>query len=194
MAIDEGLEFMKAVADAEYRARRAMLIEPDDKKFVKLRKEWDALYSGDMRSGLSRPLNRPPAHYKESKRVNAAKELQPRKVFAVARYKRGKSDVYRASMGLNEHGPRGDGMLDNFYAEEVDGELKIVAHYRACLTCFGAGASREGKKCTACKGAGWTFEAGEKMTKLGAPLEVVKLAAPTDPVSKPAYDAIEEAE
>lgn len=194
MGMDEALEFLRAVADIEHRARRAMLVEPDDKEFVKLRKEWDASFSGDMRSGLSRPLSKPPAHYKDPKRVRAAKQLQPRTVFAVARYHRGKTAVYRAWMGLYERGPRGEGMLDNFYAEVVDGDLKVVAHYRACLTCVGAGALRGGKKCTTCKGAGWVFEAGAKMTKLGAPEEIVKLEAPTDPASKPAYEAIDDTE
>jgi hypothetical protein len=69
---------------------------------------------------------------------------------------------------------------------------EVVARYQPCGTCHGAMKLASGERCSACDGAGWVFRGGTEWKKLGRLLETRKLAEPTDPYSKPAYEAIED--
>lgn len=191
--MEEALAFLRAAAEAECLARRATILERDDKKLVKLIREWDAMFAG-LRSGLSRPSGLPTKFFEAQSQLDKAKRTKPPTVFAVARYKAGKSDLYRGWMGDSETRPRGEALLDSLFVRKVDGELKIVSHYTRCSTCLGAMKLDNGKKCPDCKATGWQHRAGAEFEKLGSPEEVRKLAEPTDPVSKPLYDAIEATE
>jgi hypothetical protein len=188
--MNDVITFLRAFADAECQTRTAKYVEPDDKKYIKQMKAWDAMFGGDLSSGLSRPRGAPASKYASADYVEAAERVQPRTVFAVARYKHGKSSVYRAWMGDSELGSRGEGMTQNLYVEKDGGELKVVAVYDVCSNCMGSGTAG-GKSCSACDG-GWVHRNGATFKKLGAPAEVKKLKPPSDPVYKPAYDAIEE--
>ena len=79
------------------------------------------------------------------------------------------------------------------YARNVDGELKVVAHYYLCRTCGGKLKLPDGKTCSECKGWGWEWGAGETIKKLGKPVEVSKLATPADPLSEALWEEVEEA-
>jgi hypothetical protein len=185
------LKFLRDFANAECRAQRAMILERDDKKLKKLISAWDAMHSG-LRSGLSRPENLPSEVFEEPSQIEEAENTKPRTVFAVARYKQGKADLYRAWMGDTSLGPRGESLTQNLYVADVEGDLKVVSRYRRCSTCLGTLKLPNGKKCPECWGQGWEHRGGVEIKKLGAAKEVRKLAEPSDPMSKPLYDAIEE--
>lgn len=191
--MEEVLKFLRDFADAESRAQRAMILERDNKKLKKLISAWDSMHSG-LRSGLSRPESLPSEFFEDPSQIEEAKNTKPRTVFAVARYKQGKTDLYRAWMGDTSLGPRGESLAQNLYVEKVEDELKVVARYRRCSTCLGKLKLPNGKKCPECRATGWEHRSGAEITKLGAAKEVRRLAEPSDPMSKPLYDAIEEPE
>jgi hypothetical protein len=190
--MDEAIEFLRAFAEAEYRANRANYSEPDDEKLMQLIWAWDAMFAGDLRSGLSRPSGDPPELFASPDYVAATGRQQPRSIFAVARYQHGRTDLFRGWMGDTEHGRRGEGIRQNLYVARVEGELKVVSRYQACTSCRGAMTLPDGQRCSSCDGTGWIFRGGTEWRKLGRLLEVRKLQAPTDPLSQRTYDAIEQ--
>ena len=186
--MDQVIAFLTAFTGAEYRARCANYIEPDDKKFIKLVWEWDAMFTGKyLRSGLSRP-DSDPSLYASADYVAAAAKQQPRSIFAVARYQHGRTDLYRAWLGNTELGRRGEGMYQNLYVAHQQDQLKIVSVYPVCYGCHGTG------NCTNHCFYGWDRDhaRGTKWRSLGRRLEVQKLQAPSDPLFQPAYHLIEE--
>lgn len=185
------LKFLREFAEAECRARRAMILERDDKKLLKLIRAWDAMYSG-LRSGLSRAEGLPSKFFEAPSQIAEAENTKPRTVFAVARYTHGKADLYRAWMGDTELGPRGESLTQNLYVTEVEDELKVVSQYKRCSTCLGAMKLQNGKDCPDCRATGWEHMNGAEIEKLGPVREVRKLAKPSDPMSEPLYDAIED--
>jgi hypothetical protein len=192
MGLSEAVEFLRAATDAELQARRAKRLEPDEKKFMKLVARFDAMRASGMASGISRP-EKPRAYYTAPEQKKAAAKLQARTLFAAARYQQGKNDLYRAWLGPTEVGPRGDGLYQNLFVAVEAGALKIVAEYTVCFACFGALKLKDGADCSDCSG-GWRFDAGKKISKLGAVREVRRLIAPTDPLTKPAYALITDPE
>ena len=50
-----------------------------------------------------------------------------------------------------------------------------------------------GRPCGDCNASGWQHRAGDEVDGLAPPAEVRKLAEPSDPISKPLYDAIPDA-
>lgn len=192
MGMSEVLEYVKEVVDAEHKARRAKLVEPDDKKFFKLVKDYDALLGG-VKSGISRPHDEPASEYTSKDAKESAASLQMRSVFALARYQEGKGDLYRAWIGDTEEGPRGEAMTENLFISEKKDGPQVVARYSVCFTCMGSMKTRDGDDCPDCSG-GWAFDGGTKIKKLGKVLEVKKVKAPTDKLSKPAYDLITDPE
>lgn len=186
--MDEAIEFLRAFVEAECRAERANYLEPDDKKFLALVWAWDAMFGGELRSGLSRPTE-PAELYASPDYVAAGARQRPRSIFAVARYRRDGTDLFRAWMGDTELGPRGESMPQTLYIERNQGKLKVVSVYRVCSACLGTGIE-DGERCSTCDAAGWLFRRGVEWSALGPPLEVRKLAPPSDALFEPAYDAI----
>lgn len=169
-----------------------MVLEQDDKKLAKLIAALDGMYAG-LSSGLSRPDGLSRDDFDDSE-IEEAERTKPRTIFAVAKYEQGKADLYRAWLGDSTPGDRGDAITQNLYVSEVHGELKIVARYRRCSTCLGKLKLPNGKTCPECKGHGWEHQSGKAIKKLSGAKEVRKLNKPTDPLSKPLYEAIEDAE
>jgi hypothetical protein len=188
--MDDVIEFLRSLVDAEYRARRANFGEPDDDKFLTLVRAWDAMFGGDLRSGLSRPHDEPAAKYTSEKNVAAAGRQRARSIFAVARYKHGGTDLYRAWMGDTELRRGVEGIPENFYVARDGGALKVVALYMVCSKCFGAATLPDGETCPSCDGTGWVHRRGTEWGDLGPILELRKLQAPTDPRYQRAYEAL----
>lgn len=188
--MDDVIEFLRTLVDAEYRARLANFTEPDDDKFRKLVQAWDAMFGGDLRSGLSRPHDEPASKYTSPKNVAAAERQHARSIFAVARYKHGQTDVYRAWMGDTELRRAIEGMPENFYVARNGGALEIVSLYMVCGKCYGAATLPDGQRCPSCDATGWVHRRGTQWDDLGPILELRKLQAPTDPRYQRAYDAI----
>jgi hypothetical protein len=139
-----------------------------------------------------RPTRRPASFYNAPERVDAAKKLHERTLFAVVRYEVADGELCRGWIGNAFRGENGEGILDNYYvAADDEAALKIVTRYRVCFKCDGAELV-DGKPCTGCAGLGWTFDGGAKLKKLGRVLEVRKLEPPSDPGSTVAYAIIEE--
>jgi hypothetical protein len=189
--MDEVIEFLRRYAEAEYRVGQANFIEPDDKAFFQQVFALDDMFTGGLRSGMSRPHGSPPEDYASVDNIEAAERLQPRSIFAIAHYRTDDVDVYRAWMGDTELGPRGEGMIENLFAvRDDDGELKISSVYLLCGNCHGRGVD-DGKPCGRCGTIGWEFRRGTEWMGLGHALEVRKLKEPSDPLSQPVYRAIE---
>jgi hypothetical protein len=189
--MEEAIEFLRAAAEVECRARRAMILERDDRKLKELIREWDAMSSG-LRSGLSRGAGLPSRFFEAPSQLANARNTKPRTVFAVARHEQGKADLYRGWMGDTALGPRGDSLTQSLYVARVKGELKIVSRYDLCSTCGGAIRLENGRGCPDCAATGWQHFGGAELANLGPPEEVHKLAKPSDPLSRPLYDAIDE--
>lgn len=186
--MEEAIEFLRRYVALECRAQRAKLTEPDHRAFIELVWELDKLYGGPLRSGVSRP-NQPAAVYASPDYVAAAMRERPRSIFAVARYRPDGDDVYRAWLGDTELGRRGESMPENVYVAREGGDLKVLAVHRVCSGCRGTGVDA-GEPCSICGTTGWLHLRGIEWPELGPPLEVRRLAVPSDPLSKPAYDAI----
>jgi hypothetical protein len=191
MNMREVLEFLRATAKEEVRLQKALFTEPDDKKFVAMVRAYDARFSGDLRSGMSRPTRMPASYYKDPEQLNEAKKFHERSVFAVVRYEYGDGELYRAFMGELFRGDNGEDIDDNYYVTEDAGAPKITTRYTKCFNCNGAELIG-GKHCPECKGLGWKFDGGAKLKKLGRVLEIKKLGPPSDRDTKVAYDLIDE--
>jgi hypothetical protein len=189
MTVDDALRFLLEIAEAEYLTRRAMLIEPDDKAFQQLAWKWDAMYTGDIRSGLSRP-DMPTSVYARDENIEVAKHLHRRSIFAVLRHQHDEGELYRACMGDTESGEYGEGMCQGFYLKEEGGALKIVTRLYICIRCYGAGMRRDQAGCGMCEGTGWLHDGGMEWPDLEDAIEIRKLQAPSDERYRQGYEAI----
>lgn len=187
MQLSEVLEYLHAVARAELDVRRAVHIEPSERKFGAMLSTYNELIG--RRSGISRAFGEPAAYFKTPEQAEAAAQLQPRSVFAVARYRQGKKELFRGWLGDTELGHRGEGMVQNLFLNPNEGRLKVVAEYGICYTCMGALRLQDGEDCQDCTG-GWVFEFGTHIRKMGKVVEVLRLQEPSDPLYKPAYALI----
>jgi hypothetical protein len=192
-SMDQVVDFLRAFLQADYRMQYGKLSEPDDAKFMALVRAADVFYDGkDFGSGGSRMDDKPASLYASESYRKAAAELHPAPLFAVAEYQHGKGPLYRAWTGMDTTGPRGTSLFYNYYVQPRQGALKIVARYTICTTCLGAGSTAEAPTCRACRGEGWEHRGGARFKLLGRLVAVRKLAAPTDPLSQAAYQAIGE--
>lgn len=187
--MEDVLAFLQAFTEAERRAMHASFAEPDDQKFLALVWAWDEMFGGSLESGLSRLMDQPASAYASEKKLAAAARQQARPVFALARYLHDGNSLYRAWLGHEEPGPRGEGMFQNLYITGDPDKLKVVSVYRICVSCLGSCVA-DGEPCVGCDGSGWVYRRGVEWPPLGAPLEVRKLMAPTDPRYDAAYQAI----
>lgn len=192
--MDEALAFLRTFTEAECRAARAKYAEPNDDKFIALVWAADAMFGDGLGVGISRPHGKPASQFANESYIAAAARQRPRPIFAVARCRHDDGgELYRAWLGTGEAELRGEAMEQNVYVMQDAGEFKVVSVYRVCSSCMGGGLER-GQPCTTCDATGWLYRRGVEWPALGAPLEVRKLAAPTDARYLPAYQAIPEPE
>jgi hypothetical protein len=189
MSLDEVQKFLIEVAEGEHQAERAKLREPDVRKFMKLVWSLDAMYGGEITSGISRPEEEPEL-YASDDNVAAAAALQPRSLFAVARYEHDEGELYRGWLGDTGVGRYGEGMRRGFYVMRVEGALKIVTRLVICSGCKGAGV-REEAPCPSCEGEGWIFRGGRELDDLGPMVELRKLKPPSDERYHRGYERIQ---
>jgi hypothetical protein len=184
--MDEAITFFERFLEAEYQTSYAKLTEPDDKKFRALVTALDAMYEGkDFRSGASRIANKPASVYESEENRKGVAQLRRRPLFAVARY----GDVYRAWVGGDRPGRKGEIMFTSYYAQARPGGFKLIGRYEVCYHCTGSG-MENGAPCSGCGGNGWMYRGGIHAEKLGKITEAKKLQAPTDEQSLQGYEAI----
>lgn len=114
--------------------------------------------------------------------------LVPRVLFMVKKYQApGAEELYRAYVGGSFKHDVGSYAQALTLAQTPRG-LRIVAVDGNCMNCRGRG-KVDGEPCGDCGGTGWEHESGRKLGDLGAPVEVRKLQAPTDSVSRADYES-----
>ncbi len=189
MAMEEELDFSRGVAKAEQATRRAMYTEPDDRKFLLLVRELDAMYAGALRSGLSR-ADKPAEIYASKSYVDAAARQHARTIFAIARHQSDDTELFRVWMGDTEVGEYGEGMCQGFYVMKVEGAFKIVTRLYICDGCLGAGKQDDESTCRMCEATGWLHDGGMEWPDIEEPIELHKLQAPSDKRYQRGYEAI----
>lgn len=170
---------VKRLLEAELAARRAFHTEPDQKKFIKVVRAYEALLGEGGWSGLSRPSSYKP---KKSK----ARDVRLPTLYAIARYEHGSTPLYRAWLGSHMRGPRGEGLNGNVWIEERASGPVAVAQYHSCSTCWASAKVKSGGRCPDCFD-GWQHRGGMKFKKLSTLRELEVLADPSDTLVKDAF-------
>lgn len=184
--MDEVMAFLREYIEKEYEAERASFTERDEAKFTERLVALHPYYEGNLRTGLSRPIEFTDAEW-ERRRAKAG-EVIPRNLFQVKRYRHPRfGDVYRAYVSFTK--TYGAGTCNySMFVREIDGALKVFALYHMCHTCYGTG-SDDGDACADCRGRGWTWATGHDFGgDFGSLVEVRKLQPP-GPRCLPEYDA-----
>jgi hypothetical protein len=184
--MDDIIAFLKAFVAADLAARRAVYAARSDADFDAKVRELDAFYDqrqGPMGFDEIRPPNADPAVLEESLR-----RVGPRIVFLIRRYRHGEfGDLWRCyvSSGVTGAVTR---YFESLFVARTDKGFRVVARWRICLACRGAGESG-GQTCAMCAGDGWEPGGGGELGDLGAPVETLRLEAPTDPVNLKDYES-----
>jgi hypothetical protein len=189
-SMNEPLAFLRAFTEAEHRASHTSNAEADDRQPPHPAMDDSDMVSGDLRARLNRRRGGLVSQPTGMDCVAITIPQQRCSIFAIARYRHGGTDVYRAWVGGIEPGRRGEGMRENLYVSRENSRLKVVARYAVCSDCLGAGTHRSGVACAACDGAGWFHRGGRRWLALGRMLELRKLGPPSDQRYRRGYDAI----
>jgi hypothetical protein len=180
--MDDIIAFLKAFATADLAARRAVCAAAPDPEFDAKVRALDAFYDqsqGPMGFDEIRPPNADPAVLAQS-----LGRVAPRIVFLIRRYRHPAfGDLWRAyvSTGTAASVTR---YFESLFVGATDKGLRIVARRRVCFACGG-----RGDACSTCGGSGWEPAGGAALGDLGAPVETLRLEAPTDPVSLKDYES-----
>lgn len=185
MGMTEVKALLTRLFDAELAARRAHHVEPDDKKYIKLTRAYDALLGEGGWSGLSRPSGKPASHYKTREAKSSAAELRAPTLFALARYEH-KVPLYRAWLGSTRLGPRGEGLNTNLWIEDRAAGAVVVAHYTSCSTCWARATVKNFGRCPDCFD-GWQHRGGTRFKKLAKLRAIEIFAEPSDALVKDAF-------
>jgi hypothetical protein len=180
--MDEAVEFIRAFIKKEHEATLALYGERDEavfrQKVVEVLRCLDA--SERIQVGLTRPEPADKRWFRDGR--DALAITVPRALFMVARYQHTiHGEIFRAYLGDRLGFPRVSYSESLFYAHTPDG-LRIVAQYPRCSECRGAAVIGD-EKCPECDSSGFSYLSGVRFAALGAPVELRKFQAPTEPVS-----------
>ncbi|PTL85200.1 hypothetical protein [Vitiosangium sp. GDMCC 1.1324] len=189
MNTKEVVEWMQRFTQRDYEAHLASYSpELDDETYTSRFVELDRLYAleEDVYTGISR--GREMSEQAKARCTTMRERLTPRVLFQLKKYAHPEmGELYRAYVSGEFKHNVGAYNLILTLAHTKHG-LQIVSVDSRCMNCRGSG-REDGEACQECGGKGWEHESGRKLGELGAPVEVIKLQAPTNPESRADYES-----